>query len=114
MTFSDIKLRVTLKKVSDSLDLSKKECTKILDYDKINESLVIRTPKKEDFIVINKDGGKKPLKRLMTDNKIDLRKRDSWPVICDGDEVVWAIGIRYSENYKVSEKTKRIVIIDIL
>jgi tRNA(Ile)-lysidine synthase len=90
-------------------DISKKEYTKTLDYDKISGEFFLRTPEEGDFIVINSQGGQKKLSRLFTDRKIDREKRKSWPVIASGHEIIWAIGLRFSEAYKVTEATKEIV-----
>ena len=43
---------------------------------------------------------------------MDREKRGGWPVIASGKNIVWAVGLRFSEAYKVDEKTKRILYMD--
>ena len=93
---------------SDEVDLSKKEYTKLIDCDKIKTALCLRTAQEGDFIVINSQGGTKKLSRLFTDLKIERKDRMSVPVVVDGDEVVWIVGYRLSERYKVSRDTKTV------
>ena len=90
------------------LDLSKKEYTKYLDYDKINKCLQLRTFRRGDYMIVNSDGGGKKLNRLFTDMKIPADLRQDIPLVADGSEILWAIGFRLGENYKVTEQTTHI------
>ena len=92
-----------------SLDLSKKEYTKLIDCDKINFVPVLRTPQPDDFIVVSGEGGSKKLSRFFTHSKVDREKRESFPVVADGDEIIWVVGLRLSERYKVTGSTKRVM-----
>lgn len=93
----------------EMLDLSKKECTKYLDYDRIIQCLQLRTMKKGDYIVVNSTGSRKKLNRLFTDAKIPADKRGEIPLVAAGPEIVWAVGLRIGENYKVTDNTRRIL-----
>jgi tRNA(Ile)-lysidine synthase len=96
---------------SDELEISKKEYTKMVDYDKIKNALVLRTPMPEDYIVINSTGGQKKLSRFLSHSKIEQAKRTHFPVVADGNEIVWAIGLRLSERYKVTSETRKVMVI---
>ena len=96
---------------SDELEISKKEYTKMVDYDKIKNALVLRTPMPEDYIVINSTGGQKKLSRFLSHSKIEQAKRTHFPVVADGNEIVWAIGLRLSERYKVTAETRKVMVI---
>ncbi|SEQ71112.1 tRNA(Ile)-lysidine synthase [Lachnospiraceae bacterium NE2001] len=93
----------------ESLDLSKKEYTKLIDCDKINFVPVLRIPKPDDFIVVSSDGGTKKLSRFFTHSKIDREQRAVFPVVADGNEIIWVVGLRLSERYKVTGSTKRVM-----
>ena len=93
---------------TSEIDLSKKEYTKLIDCDKIKSTLCLRTPKPGDFIVINAEGGSKKLSRYFTEAKIERSERAYVPVVADGDEVVWIVGHRLSERYKVSPATEKV------
>jgi tRNA(Ile)-lysidine synthase len=94
------------------LDLSKKECTKFVDYGKIKGSLQFRSWKKDDYIVINSAGSRKKINRLYTDCKVPAGDRDGVPLVVDGSQVVWAVGLRIGENYKVDKDTTWIAELD--
>lgn len=93
----------------EALDLAKKECTKFLDYGKIKQCLQLRTFENGDYIVVNSAGSRKKLNLLYTDCKIPVDKRRHIPLVTSGQEVVWAVGLRIGENYKVTEDTQKII-----
>ena len=97
---------------SPQVNLSKKEYTKVIDCDKIRNVLSLRTAKKDDFIVINEAGGRKKMSRFFTDQKVEKSMRDRIPVVADGNEIVWVVGYRLSERYKVTPETKEVMQID--
>lgn len=97
---------------NQDMEISKKIYTKMLDYGKIKDTLYLRTPEDGDYIVIDNRGSTKKLSRVFIDNKIDRQERGEWPVIACGKEIVWAIGLRFSEAFKVDENTKEILYMD--
>lgn len=91
-----------------------KNCyTKWFDYDKIGDTLVLRTRRAGDYIVIQKDGGKKSLKSLLIDKKIQRECRETLPVLAAGSRVLWAVGVRGEEGLYVSENTKQILVAEL-
>ncbi|MBP3327219.1 MAG: tRNA lysidine(34) synthetase TilS [Coprococcus sp.] len=91
------------------LDLSKKEYTKLLDYDKIRNNILLRNYSENDYMTIGADGSKKKMNRLFGSCKIPVSQRKNVILVADGSEIVWAIGIRIGERYKIAEDTKRIM-----
>jgi tRNA(Ile)-lysidine synthase len=86
--------------------------TKWFDYDKIEQALVVRTRMQGDFIsVADREAGEvhKSLKKYFIDEKISAADRDRIILLADGSHIIWIIGYRISEHYKVTEKTKRIL-----
>jgi len=81
---------------------------KWFDYDKIEDIMNIRTRKIGDYIELNKVG-KKSVKSFMTDAKIPAEIRSSIPILAVGNHVMWIVGYRISEYYKVTSKTKKIL-----
>lgn len=92
----------------EGLDLSKKEYTKFIDYDKIKQCLQLRTYTPGDYMVISSSGARKKLNRLFTDSRVPAADRQRVCLIASGQEVVWAVGMRIGENYKVTDGTVRI------
>ena len=85
--------------------------TKWLDYDKIKGDLVLRNRRSGDVIAICQDGGKKKLKGYFIDAKIPCNERDEMVLLATGSEILWIVGDRISEKYKVSQATKKILVI---
>ena len=86
--------------------------TKWFDYDILNSKLVLRTRQTGDYIIVDKAGSKKKLKDYYIDMKIPKEQRDAILVLANGHEILWVVGYRIGENYKVSEDTTNIVKID--
>lgn len=84
-----------------------------LDYEKLPSApLTVRTRKPGDrFFPQGAPGGKK-LKDFMIDQKIPRQIRDQLPLVVAGKEVIWPAGIRIAEPYKVTEKTKEVLILE--
>lgn len=92
-------------------EVSKKTYTKLVDYGKIRGNVCIRTPKTGDYIIIDGNGNSKKLSRVFIDQKVDRNKRKTWPVVACGNEILWAVGLRYSEAYKVDNNTDKVMYI---
>ena len=110
---SGVKIRLELILNSSNVETNSKTYTKVLDYDKIISGLSVRTRLEGDYIVINDKGSKKPVSRYMIDEKIPKRERDSVPLICDGNHVMYVAGHRISEHYKIDDNTKRVLRIEV-
>lgn len=89
-------------------EIPENQYTKWFDYDKINGALSIRTRQPGDYFIL-KDGGRKTVKRYMIDEKIPKEDRDQILLLADGSHVLWIIGYRISEYYKITEGTKYVL-----
>lgn len=90
------------------LEIPKNRCTKWFDYDRIKGTLSVRTRKEGDYFLL-RDGKKKLLRRYLIDEKIPEAERDKLLLLTEGSHVLWVIGYRISEYYKVSETTEKIL-----
>lgn len=91
---------------------SKNNYTKIFDYDKIKDTLRLRMARSSDYLIINNQGQRKKISRYFIDAKIpaDMRKRAV--VLALGDEVLWHIGGRRGERYKVDSTTRCVLVVN--
>ena len=97
-----------LQKIEDcNLDTSK--YTVIFDADKINGQLSIRNRAPGDIIYPNGMKGKKKLKDYFIDQKIPREERHLIPLISIDNQIIWIIGRRISNNYKIDNKTKNVL-----
>lgn len=83
--------------------------TKTFDYDKINQKLVLRHVLPNDYLIANKEGATKKLNRYFIDEKVPRPKRKELLVIADGNHVLWIIGMRISEYYKIDDSTTHVI-----
>ncbi len=93
-------------------DFPSNQYTKWFDYDKIIECLEIRTRQTGDYFTIMGKNGEtvhKSLKDYMIAEKIPKIERNQIPLIADGQHIIWLIGYRISEYYKISRNTKHIL-----
>lgn len=82
--------------------------TKWFDYDKIKSALSVRFRKEGDYLGL--PGGKrKTVARYMIDEKIPRHLRDEIWLLAEGDHVLWVIGYRISEYYKITDDTKTVL-----
>lgn len=79
------------------------------DFDKIKFPLVVRTRKEGDIFRPLGAKGKKKLKKFFIDEKVDINLRNRLPLIFSGKRIVWVVGMRISDDFKVSPQTKRLL-----
>lgn len=79
--------------------------TKWFDYDKIRQEVVLRTRRPGDYLSTG-PGAHKKLKDYLIDNKVPRESRDGLTVLADGNHILWVVGMRISEEYKITEQTK--------
>ncbi len=83
--------------------------TKWFDCDRITDNVVIRTRAEGDYLTIDSAGNHKSLQDYFVDAKIPRHMRDEIPLVCDGNHVMWVVGYRISEYYKISNNTTRVL-----
>lgn len=92
------------------MEISTSPDVKMFDCDKIEGELYIRPPGAEDYIVIDSQGHKKKWNRYVIDCKIPKEERNQLLVIAENHCIMWIIGGRMGENYKITpKKTKTIL-----
>ncbi|MDE7205563.1 MAG: tRNA lysidine(34) synthetase TilS [Lachnospiraceae bacterium] len=93
-------------------NIPQKKYTKWLDYDKIKNSIVIRTRREGDYLTIDMSSGelrKKTLKSYFIDNKVPKEQRNELALVTEESHVLWIVGGRISSFYKINDNTKRIL-----
>lgn len=89
-------------------EIPKNGYTKWFDYDKIKCALSVRYRKTGDYMTLA-GGGRKTVKALMIDEKVPREEREKIPLIADGSHVLWVIGYRISEYYKITDDTHTVI-----
>jgi tRNA(Ile)-lysidine synthase len=57
--------------------------------------------------------GKKKLSKFFKDEKLSLIEKEQVWLLCSQDKIVWVIGMRADERFKVTEQTKHILKIEL-
>lgn len=91
---------------AETVDYQNNDCVKYFDYDKIKDSMCIRHKKDGDYFIMDKMNHKKALRRYFIDEKIPSDQRQKRWLLADGAHIMWVIGGRMSEAYKVTKNTK--------
>ncbi len=87
--------------------------TACLDFDKLAFPLMLRRWKEGDyFYPFGMNHKKKKLKRYFADNKFSRIAKDRTWILCDNDKrIVWVVGHRTDERFRILDKTTKVCII---
>ncbi|MCR4416541.1 MAG: tRNA lysidine(34) synthetase TilS [Ignavibacteria bacterium] len=89
--------------------LSDNPLVEFFDADKIKHKLILRNWKPGDkFIPLGMKYSKK-VSDILTDVKVPSIFKKQILVLCDGPEIIWLVGVRLSEKYKVTSETKKVI-----
>ncbi|MCR5666290.1 MAG: tRNA lysidine(34) synthetase TilS [Eubacterium sp.] len=92
-----------------NMRIPKNQYTKWYDYDKINGGLFVRNRQESDYLVIDSQGHRKHLQDYFIDEKIPAAKRQVIPLVAEGSHILWIIGYRGSELYRITPDTSNIL-----
>ena len=81
------------------------------DYDLLADDLLLRHWMKSDWFIPFGMKGRKKLSDYFSDHKYSLKqKEDAW-LLCSGNDVIWLIGERSDNRYRITSSTKRILVV---
>ena len=85
-----------------------------LDADSLSFPLKVREVRPGDrFHPLGAPGSRK-LQDFLVDLKIPREDRDRVALLTCGDEIVWVLGMRIDERFKVTEETTRVVVLQVI
>lgn len=85
----------------------------VFDADKIKSPLIVRPRKDGDFFYPAGFGKRKKLQNFFVDEKVPRDERDRVPIVLSDEDIIWIAGYRADERFKVGEKTKRILLLEL-
>ncbi len=85
----------------------------MLDYDKLSFPLILRNTMAGDTFSPLGMKGRKKISDFMIDLKFSDEQKNQTLVFVSDDEIVWLIGYRISEKFKITADTKRVYKIEI-
>jgi tRNA(Ile)-lysidine synthase len=82
-----------------------------VDADKLEKALTVRLPQVgERFRPLGMNGTKKVME-LLGDVKVPRQQRMRTPMVLSDDAIVWVVGYRIDDRFKVTSSTRRTVIL---
>ena len=110
--FFGIKVKIEINNYRDSSYNSPFKTS--FDASNIHSPLLLRNRRKGDKFIPFGMKGKKKLKDFFIDEKIPGHKRDRIPVITSGEDILWVVGMRIDERFKVKQESKKIVHMEVI
>ena len=107
--FGGVTFRVSVEAWDESKIFPIKNYTKCFDYDKIIDKVFLRNRGSGDYLEINKNHGRKSLQDYLVNEKVPKDERDRVILLACGSHILWVVGKRISEYYKVTKETKKVL-----
>ena len=85
-----------------------------LDFGALGKDIIVRSKLPGDRFTPLGIKGSKKLQDFFVDEKVPADVRDSVPIVESGGRVVWVAGMRIDDSVKVTDKTRKIVKLELL
>ena len=103
----------TISKKTDGLSQYILNTVAYLDADKLCGKLELRRWKSGDRFVPFGMKGFKKVRDYLRDRKLSLFEKEKVMVVTSGDEIVWVVNERTDNRFRVDNKTKRVVELEV-
>jgi tRNA(Ile)-lysidine synthetase, N-terminal domain/tRNA(Ile)-lysidine synthetase, C-terminal domain len=94
---------------TNNFEIKRSENCAIFDAEKLTFPLEIRHWKEGDSFVPFGMKGRKKLSDFFIDKKISRFDKEKIHILVSGEEVLWVMGLRSSDSFKITPKTKKIL-----
>ena len=101
-------------KNSTNLEILKDKNIACINYDNLNFPLTLRKWKQGDFFYPFGMKGKKKLSDFLTDIKLNIFEKENTWLLCNENDIIWVVGQRLDNRYKINEKTERVLITELI
>lgn len=101
-------IKLSFCKVSTASNASNK--TIFVDQNKLKYPLVLKRWEEGDvFYPLGMNGKSKKVSKFFKDEKFSLIEKENTWLLCSDNQIVWIVGIRQDERFKIETTTKQIV-----
>ncbi len=82
-----------------------------VDADRVKFPLALRKWQKGDWFVPFGMKGRKKLSDFFSDQKFSLQDKDNAWILTSGDDIMWIVGHRSDNRFRINSKTKKVLVI---
>ncbi len=105
-------INLKISKVSHSVEIQKNRNFLYADADKLLFPLTLRKWKKGDWFIPFGMTSKKKLSDFFTDKKYSIKDKEEAWILTSGNDIVWVVGERPDNRFKITNHTKNIIIVE--
>ena len=106
-------IKVSVVDVSD-VEINSNPRFAYIDEDKVKGHLFVRKVEPGDKFRPFGMKGLKLVNDLLTDMKVDVFQKQQQLILCDEQSVVWVVGRRSSEDYRIDSSTRKVLVLESL
>ncbi|MCF6357509.1 MAG: tRNA lysidine(34) synthetase TilS [Draconibacterium sp.] len=107
-------LNIVIEKLpADNFEIIKKANVACLDLNEIEFPLLIRRWKQGDYFQPLGMTGFKKVSDFFIDQKIPIHEKENIWILCSGKKIIWIMGHRIDNRFKVTPETSKILLINI-
>ena len=110
--FTPVHLKVTIAGLNNSFKMPDSRFIACIDRDRIQFPLLIRKWQRGDYFKpLGMDGFKK-VSDFFIDSKLSLPEKENVWIVANGEQVVWIIGQRLDDRFKITSQTQTILLLE--
>ena len=106
-----IRLKTQKNRKTNDFQIDKSKTIASFDFDKLIFPLTMRTWRKGDWFVPFGMKGRKKMSDYFNDRKFDRNRKEQTWLLCSGSDIIWLIGERTDDRYKIDKSTKNILLV---
>ena len=110
---SPLRMQIEVMRDLKFINISKEKTIAMLDYDLLKFPLILRKWRQGDSFVPFGMKKEKKLSDYFTSNKYSLLDKENQWILCSEDKILWIVGERIDDRFRISNKTKNILKIEI-
>ena len=104
-----IRLQTQKTEKVEDFQINKSKTVASFDFDKLTFPLTLRTWRKGDWFIPFGMKGRKKLSDYFSDQKFDCNRKEQIWLLCSDFDIIWIIGERTDDRYKIKKSTKNIL-----
>lgn len=110
---SDLPLSITVQEVEkpSSFNLPKHQI--YIDADALNGELYLKKWDQGDWFIPFGMNGKQKLSDFFVNSKMSLSDKENVWLLCDETNIVWVIGHRTDNRFRITSKTKKVLLVEV-